>query len=323
MKLKELARSVSGVVLGDGDLNIKGIASPEDAKNGDIVCVLEDSQLPLSLKSSASALVVSDKAKVKNRPAIVVRNPRLAFAQILVLFAPKRLLPKGIHKTAVVPASCKLGKNVAIGAFVVLGEKVVIGDNSVLFPHVVIGEESKLGESCILYPHVSVYERVSMGQRVIIHAGARIGIDGFGFVQQEGKHIKIPQIGSVVIEDDVEIYANTCVARGTLGKTIIGQGTKIDSLTHVAHNCRIGKDCAIVSLVGIAGSVTLGNRVYVGGQAGFKDHVAVGEKTIVMARAGVTKDLPASSVVSGFPAQDHHQEMSYQATLRILAKKTK
>jgi UDP-3-O-[3-hydroxymyristoyl] glucosamine N-acyltransferase len=323
MKLKELARRVSGKVVGNGEINIKGVAPVEEAKSGELVFVLDHKLLASALNSKAAALVASSKTKIKGKSAVLVENPRLAMAHLLPLFAPKKRAFKGIHKTAVVPKSCRIGKDVSVGPFVVLGESVSIGDRSVVHSHVFIGEESQIGKDCVIHSQVSLYHRVIIGNRIILHSGSRIGVDGYGFVPQTGQHIKIPQIGTVVIEDDVEIYANVCISRATLGATVIGSGTKIDNLSHVAHNCRIGKNCAIVSLVGFAGSVTLKDHVYVAGQAGFNGHISVGENTIVMAKAGVTKDIPPNSVISGFPAQDHRKEMEFQAALRRWAKKSK
>lgn len=305
MRLNELAKLVSGKVVGDGTVGIKGASPIEEAKSGDIVFVLGEKFLSSAIESKASALVASTGSKVAGKSAILVENPRLAMAQILAQFAPKVSFPSGIHKTAIIPKSCKIGKKVTIGPYAVLEENVSIGAGSVIYPQVYIGRETLIGKNCI------------------IHSGARISTDGFGYVQREGKHKKIPQIGNVIIEDNVEIYANVCIARATLGATIIGQGTKIDNLSHVAHNCKIGKDCAIVSLVGFAGSVTLKDRVYVAGQVGFIGHTTIGEDSIVMARAGISKDFPARSILSGFPAQDHQKEMALQASLRRLAKKAK
>jgi UDP-3-O-[3-hydroxymyristoyl] glucosamine N-acyltransferase len=322
VKLKELAKLVSGKVVGSGEIDIKGVAPIEDAGSGDLVFVLDDKFLPAALNSRASAILAHNKTQVKDKDALLVKNPKLAMTQILSLFAPKKKIVKGIHKSALVPKSCKIGKDVSIGPFVVLGEEVSIGDRAVIQSHSYIGEGSKIGQGCIIHSNVSVYDRVTIGNRVILHSGARIGVDGFGFVPQAEEHLKIPQIGTVIIEDDVEIYANVCISRATLGATIIGAGTKIDNLSHVAHNCRIGKNCAVVSLVGFAGSVTLKDHVSVAGQAGFSGHITIGENTVVMGRAGVTKDIPPNSVISGFPAQDHRKEMEFQAALRRLAKKT-
>ncbi len=322
MKLKELAKLVSGKVVGSGEIDIKGVAPIEEAGSGDVVFVLEDKFLPAALNSRASAIVTHSRAQIKDKDALLVKNPKLGMAQILTLFAPKKKIVKGIHKSALVPKSCKIGKDVSLGPFVVLGEEVSIGDRTVIQPHSYIGEGSKIGRECIIHSNVSVYDRVTIGNRVILHSGVRVGVDGFGFVPQAEEHLKIPQIGTVIIEDDVEIYANVCISRATLGATIIGAGTKIDNLSHVAHNCRIGKNCAIVSLVGFAGSVTLKDHVSVAGQAGFSGHITIGENTVVMGRAGITKDIPPNSVISGFPAQDHRKEMEFQAALRRLAKKT-
>ncbi len=303
MKLKELAKIAAGVVAGDGKVSITGVSTPDQAGSGDLVFIIDEKQLPPALSSKAAAIV--SRLEQKEKPTLVVKDPRLAMAKILPFFLAKNKNKPGIHATAVIAKSAKIGKRVTI------------------YPFVYIGEECEIGDDTVIYPSATLYDRVKVGQRVIIHAGARLGVDGFGFVQEAGRHLKIPQVGSVIIEDDVELYANVCVSRGTIGPTVIGAGTKIDNLTHVAHNCRIGKDCAVVSLVGFAGSVTLGDHVTVAGQAGFTGHLSIGENTVIMAKSGVTKDIPANSVVSGFPAQDHRREMAYQAFLRRLAKKNK
>lgn len=299
MKLKALTKVIPGELVGDGEINISGVALIEAAGAGDLVFVLENRFLASAVKSRAAALVAPTGAKVGGKPALLVKNPRLAMANILPLFAPKPTF-HGIHKNAIIAKSAKIGRRVTIYPFVFIGEGCEIGDDS------------------ILYPSVTIYDRVKIGQRVIVHAGARIGGDGYGFVWDDNHHAKIPQIGTVVIEDDVEIYANTCIARATLGATRIGRGTKVDNLTHIAHNCNIGEDCAITALVGFAGSVTLKKHVSVGGMSGFNGHITVGENTVVMGKAGVTKDLPANSVVSGFPAVDHKKDLETQAILHKL-----
>jgi len=300
VKLKQLAALVAGELVGNGDLEIRTIASSEMAGTGDLLFVLEDKFLAPALSSRAAALVVSAKAKVSGKPAILVLNPRLAMAQILPHFAPKIKRSAERHKSAVIARSAKLGRRVAIGAFVSVGEEVEIGDDTVI------------------HPNVTLYDRVKIGKRCIIHAGARIGVDGYGFVWDNDHWAKVPQLGTVAIEDDCEIYANVCIARATLGATRIGAGTKIDNLTHVAHNCIIGKHCAITALVGFAGSVTFKDHVSVGGMAGFNGHITVGDNTVVMAKAGVTKDIPANSVISGYPAINHREDLEIQASLRKL-----
>jgi UDP-3-O-[3-hydroxymyristoyl] glucosamine N-acyltransferase len=305
VKLKKLSEIVAGELVGKADTEIRGVAPIEAAGVGDLVFVLEDKFLAPALSSPASAVVAPLSAKIDGKPGVLVKNPRLAMAQLLPHFAPQPRLKPGIHKTAVVSEDSQIGKRVTISPFVYIGSGVEIGDDT------------------IIHPSVTIYDNVKIGKRVVLHAGARIGVDGYGFVWHENKYKKIPQLGTVVIEDDVEIYANTCVARATLGATRIGAGTKIDCLTHIAHNCDIGRNCAITALVGFAGSVRLKDHVSVGGMSGFNGHITVGENTVIMAKSGVTKDLPANSVVSGFPAIDHKKELEIQASLRKLPETVK
>ena len=300
MKLKKLSEIVPGELAGKADTEVRGVAPIETAGAGDLVFVLEDKFLAPALSSPAAAVIAPLGSKLGGKPGLLVKNPRLAMAQILPLFGPKPKLKSGVHKTAVVAEDARIGRRVTIAPFVYVGSGVEIGDDSVI------------------YPSVTIYDNVKIGRRVVIHAGARIGVDGYGFVWDENKHKKIPQVGGVVIEDDVEIFANVTVARATLGATRIGAGTKIDCLTHIAHNCDIGRDCALTSLIGLAGSVTLKDHVSVGGMAGFNGHITVGENTVIMAKSGVTKDIPANSVVSGFPAMNHREDLAIQASLRQL-----
>jgi UDP-3-O-[3-hydroxymyristoyl] glucosamine N-acyltransferase len=301
VQLKQLAVLVAGELVGNGNLEIKTIASSgETAGTGDLLFVLEDKFLAPALSSRAAALVAPATAQVSGKSAILVKNPRLAMAKLLPQFAPKAKKTAAPHQSAVVAKSAKIGQRVAIGPFVSVGEEVEIGDDT------------------IIHPNVTLYDRVKIGQRCIIHSGARIGVDGYGFVWDNDQWVKVPQLGTVEIGDDCEIYANVCVARGTLGATRIGAGTKIDNLTHVAHNCEFGKNCAITALVGFAGSVTFGDHVSVGGMAGFNGHITVGDNTVVMAKAGVTKDIPANSVISGYPAIPHREDLEIQAAARKL-----
>ncbi len=299
--LSKLAKLVSGEILGNQSTKISGVSEISSANEGDIVFVFDPKSIDQAFSSKASAVVVPSGQKIpQKKPTISVANPRLAMAQIAAVFASPCEVELGIHKTAVVSKTAKIGKNAKVGALVYIGPNVEIGDNATI------------------YPNTSIYAKTKIGNNCIIHSGARLGVDGFGFVLVGGKFEKVPQVGILRIEDDVEIYANTCISRGALGETVIKRGTKIDSLTHVAHNCEIGEDCAITSLVGFAGSTKLGNHVSVGGQAGFSGHLEVGDNTVIMARAGITKNIPANSVVSGFPATDHRKDMEVQAILRRL-----
>jgi len=304
VKLAELAGIVSGQVSGSADLTVNKVSTIEEAGVGDLVFVLEDKNLIPAFSSAASAIAAAKLPDdLRGKSAILVQNPRLALAKALAVFSPKKPV-SFISDHSIISPSAKLGKNPTIHPFVTIGENCEIGDNVTIFPN------------------VTIYDRVKIGSNVVIHAGARIGVDGFGFAWENDQHVKIPQIGEVAIEDNVEIYANVCVARGTLGTTRIGKGTKIDNLTHIAHNCDIGENCAITALVGFAGSVTFGKHVQVGGMAGFNGHITVGDNAVVMAKAGVTKDIPADSVVSGFPAEDHREQLKQQAALKKLLKKT-
>ena len=305
MLLTEIASLVGGKLVGNGTLNIKGFSAINDASDGALVFVLEDKYLADALDSKASAFVVPEQSRVGGKNAVLVKNPRLAMAKILSHYSGKPGIEPGIHKLACVQKTAKIGKNVSVGPFSFIGDGSVIGDNTVI------------------HPNVTIYNNVEIGRDCIVHSGTRIGMDGFGFVPTGKGFEKIPQVGGVVIGDNVEIYSNVCIARGTLGNTVIGSGTKIDNLTHIAHNCEIGKNCAITGLVGFAGSVKLGNNVSVGGQAGFAGHLTVGENAVIMARAGVTKDIPSNSIVSGFPAQDHKKEMELQAAIRRSSKTKK
>jgi len=298
--LKDLAKIVGGSISGDPATSFEGAASIEKASGKDLTFALEKRSVPVADRSDAAAMIAPSGTSPK-KPAILVDNPRLAMAKVLKLYEKKKAPP--------------------VKDLATVGKGSSIGKGTVLHPGVRIGSGVTVGKECEIHPNAVIYDGVTIGNRVIIHAGAVIGVDGFGFAQDGGKHVKIPQIGSVVIEDDVEIYANTCIARGTLGNTIIRRGTKIDNITHIAHNCDIGEDCALTALIGFAGGVTLEKSVYVGGQAGFNGHITVGENTVVMAKSGVTKDIPKNSFISGFPAQDHKKEMEFQVRLRKLAGK--
>ena len=249
--LAELASLVSGKIMGDPQMVIKGVAGIKEATPAEITFLSNPRYAKELEKSQAGAIIVSPDFPTAGKAAIICDNPYLAFARILALFnPPEQVIPAGINATAVISPQAKLGANVAIGPAVVVEAGTSIGNNCVIYPGVYIGRETNIGPDGLIYANVSIREKISIGARVIIHSGAVIGSDGFGFVPQSGGHFKIPQVGSVVIGDDVEIGANVCVARGTLGNTSIGSGTKIDNLVQIAHNVQVGTNCLIVAQAG-------------------------------------------------------------------------
>jgi UDP-3-O-[3-hydroxymyristoyl] glucosamine N-acyltransferase len=229
----------------------------------------------------------------------------LAFVKVVALFRPaKQRHPRGIHPTAIVGKGVQLGRGVCLGAYSVVEEDATIGDGSVIYPRCYIGYASAIGKDTVIYPQVVVRENVTIGNRVIIHSGTVVGSDGFGYVTVEQAHHKIPQVGTVIIEDDVEIGANVAIDRARFDKTVIGSGTKIDNLVHIAHNVTIGKNCLIVAQVGISGSTSVGDNVILAGQVGIVGHIKIGDNAVVLAKSGVSKAVPAGSSVWGYPAKE-------------------
>jgi UDP-3-O-[3-hydroxymyristoyl] glucosamine N-acyltransferase len=306
-RLKELAQWVDGTVVGDGETEISGVASIEDARVGEIVFIASPKYLPKLKGTKASAIIVSKEVTQADRPLLCVSNPHLAFAKVLTLFSDKPYEPKGIHSHAWISPTAKLGKDLTLHPFVYVGDRCSIGDRVTLYPGVYVGEDSAIGEDSILYSNVSIYPGAVVGKRVILHSGVVVGCDGFGYVKDGKKNIKIPQVGSVEIEDDVEIGANTTVDRAALGKTIIRRGVKIDNLVQVAHNVVIGEDTILCAQVGISGSTKIGSNVTLAGQVGVVDHVEIGDNVIVGAQAGVTHSLPGNQGYVGSPALPHRE----------------
>jgi len=314
--LKELAKLVDGEIEGDEDLKIKGAARVEEAKEGDITFAVSEKFLHIAEKTPASAVIVPLNIKSSCKSTIKVANPRLAFAKILELFAPPPPKLGEIHPTAKVAKGAKLAPSVTVGPYSVIEEGTVVEEGVYLSSFTYLGRGVKIGKDSFLHPRVTILDGCIVGERVIIHSGAVIGSDGFGFVKKEdGSYYKIPQLGRVVIEDDVEIGANVAIDRATTGETRIGRGTKIDNLVHIAHNVSIGNNVAIVALVGISGSSNIGDGVVLAGQAGVTDHVSIGKNAIVAAKSGVTKDIPPGSFVSGFPARDHTKQKRIKAAV--------
>ena len=304
LKLEEIAELVGGEVVGDPKLPITGVAGIKEAQKGDITFLGNTKYLPFLEQTQASAVIVSEDVVFDKKPVIRAANPSLAFSKVVSHFSPEPIQrPAGVHRTALVDKSVRLGEGVSIGPHVVIEKDSVIGDRCVIEANVFIGERCVIGNWVRIYPNVTLREETEIGDRVIIHSGTAIGSDGFGYETVNGEHIKIPQIGSVKIEEDVEIGANVCIDRGRFKKTLIMRGTKIDNLVQVAHNVIIGPNCLIVSQAGISGSSELGKNVVVAGQAGIVGHLELGDGVIVGAGAGVTKSIPPNTVVLGQPAR--------------------
>jgi UDP-3-O-[3-hydroxymyristoyl] glucosamine N-acyltransferase len=311
--LKDLADLVGGQVVGDGALEITGAAGIDDAQPGQITFAAAARVVEAALNSRAAAVIIPANTGEITKPGLKVANPRLAFAQILTLFNPRRPYRPGIHPSAIVGQGFN-GGNCEIGALTAIGDDVTIGAGSIIHPGVVIGDRVKIGQNSIIHANVVVREDCEVGNNVQIHAGTIIGADGFGYVTVDAKHFKVPQVGRVVIEDEVEIGANVTIDRATTGITLIKRGTKVDNLVQIAHNCQIGEDNIIIALVGIAGSTKLGDRVTMAGKSSVVGHVKLGDDTVVAAHALVINSLPPHSFVSGMPARPHTEDMRIQAT---------
>jgi UDP-3-O-[3-hydroxymyristoyl] glucosamine N-acyltransferase len=306
MKLSEVAEAVGGELRGDPDAEIHGASGIGEVKPGEITFLENRRLLRKCAASDASGVMVRDFMPEIEKPQIIVRNPRYAFARLLELFIVKPPVPQGINSMAYVAGGAITGQGVSVHPFAYISEGACLGDRSVIYPGVFIGYNAVIGADCVLYPNVAVMEGVEIGDRVVIHAGSVIGADGFGYVFEEGYHKKIPQLGGVVIGDDVEIGANVTIDRATTGSTIIGKGTKIDNLVQIAHNVTIGEHSIITAQVGIAGSAKIGSLVLLGGQVGVSDHARIDDGCMVGAQSGIAGHI-AKGIHSGSPAIPHKE----------------
>ena len=288
----EIAKLVGGEVVGDASATLKSFAPAERAQAGDLTFAENEEFFARAEQSAATAIIADKRFSSGKKILIRVPNARIAFAKALALFFPEEKFAAGIHPTAVVATSAKIDPTAHIGPHCVIGERVKLGANSVLQGGNFVGGDSKLGDDVNLFPNVTLYPRSEIGNRVRIHAGTVIGSDGFGYVQDGGVHLKVPQIGNVIIKDDVEVGANVTIDRGALGPTIIGRGTKIDNLVQIAHNVTVGENCLIVSQAGIAGSTKLGNYVILAGQVGVAGHLKIGNRVSIAAQSGVMHNIP-------------------------------
>lgn len=312
MKLKEIAALLNGEIIGNPDIEITGVSGIKEANEGDITFVSSAKYIKDLSGTRASCVIVKEPIADIEIAQLRVSNPYLVFAKLLKHFYVKQKAPIGISKDAIVSDKTEIGTDVSIFPFAFLSDGVSIGDRTVIYPYVFIGENTTIGEQCIIYPNVTLRENVKIGNRVIIHSGSVIGSDGFGYVFGEGRHYKIPQVGGVIIEDDVEIGSNVSVDRATLGNTVIGKGTKIDNLVQIAHNVKIGENSIIVAQVGIGGSSEIGNFVYLAGQVGVADHVKIDSETMIGAQSGIMGHV-TKGVYSGTPAIPHRDWLKAQA----------
>jgi UDP-3-O-[3-hydroxymyristoyl] glucosamine N-acyltransferase len=314
----EIAKRLQGEVLGDQTAILTGFASADTAKAGDLTFAETTDYFAAAEKSAATAIIAGKEFASASKIVIRVANPRVAFARAVEAFFPEPAPVPGIHPSAVIAASAQVDPSAQIGPHCTVGQRVKIAAHCVLMAGNFLGDDSVLGEGTKLYPHVTIYPRSQIGRRVRIHAGAVIGSDGFGYVFDAGVHRKVPQIGNVIIGDDVEIGSNASVDRGALGSTIIGPGTKIDNLVQVGHNVEIGANSILCAQVGIAGSTKLGNYCVLAGQVGIAGHLKLGNQVTVGSKAGVMHNIPDKESWLGIPAQPDRQAKRMMIALQRL-----
>ena len=316
--LNEIAQIIGGEVCGDGEIKITGLNRLDTAGEGDLT--FADAKHAEEAKNSKAAAVIMSADFSGEFPKNVIKiqsdNPRPLFAKLLEIFTPKIEIPVGVSDKAFIGENVKIGENVSVMPFAYIGDNAEIGDGAIIYPHTYIGNSVVIGAETVIYANVTVREYCKIGSRCVIHPSTVIGSDGFGFTTKDGVHTKVPQVGNVVIEDDVEIGANVGIDRAAMGSTLIGHGTKIDNLVHIAHNCKIGANCLIVAQTGISGSTTVGDNVTFGGQVGTVGHIKIGGNSVYAARSGITKNMPEDYFGSGFPVQPHAEWLRLQTSLK-------
>lgn len=312
MMLKQIAEHVGGRVVGDGAVAIHAVAPFEQASAGQITFADGPKFLKRLEETGAAAVIVPENFEAADRNLLQAQNPRVAFARTAALLHPPATPPAGVDERAVIGSNFTCGQAVSVAAGVFVGNDVTIGHRSVLRPGVVLEDRVTVGDDVVLHPNVTVYSGCIIGNRVIVHAGSVIGSDGYGFAPEGERHVKIPQLGIVSIEDDVEIGANCTIDRATFGQTRIGRGTKMDNLVQIAHNVRVGENSLIVAQVGVAGSTRMGRNVILAGHSGIAGHLNIGDHVIVGPMAGVGKSLESGEIVSGAPSMPHRRWLRVQ-----------
>ncbi len=318
MKLKEIADIVEGLLVGEPDLEVESVGPIDGAGEGVLTFAASERYKKAIERSRATCIIVPRGLRVRNKNLIEVDDPRLALARVMeVLYRPEKVNP-GVEKGAYVADSAEVAPSARICAMAFVADRARVGESSIVSPLSYIGPGAVIGSGCVIHSGAAICAGVVVGNRVTVHSNAVLGSDGFGYARDECRHRKIPQIGTVVVEDDVEIGANAAIDRATLGETRIGRGTKIDNLVHIAHNVTIGENCLVVAQVGIAGSTEIGEDVTIGGQAGLVHHIKIGSRSVIGAQAGVTRSFPEASTISGYPARDHTRSMRGYAALSRL-----
>ena len=315
--LKELADYVGGTVSGDEMLEILGLDNIEGAGPGKLTFAVEP-HIEKAKSSKASAVMIPEDVGEFPLPAIRVKEPKAAFAKLMELFTPKLEFPAGVSPQAVIGKDVTIGKDAVIMPLAVVDAHAVIGEGVIIYPHVYVGQYTEVGDGSVIYSNATIREHCRIGKRCVIHSSAVIGADGFGFTTEKGVHTEVPQVGNVVLEDDVEIGAHVGIDRAAMGSTVIGHGTKIDNLVHIGHNCRIGANCLIVAQTGISGSTTVGDNVTFGGQTGTVGHINIGGNSVYAARSGIISDMPEGVFCAGFPVQSHVEWLRMQAAMKHL-----
>ena len=303
----DIADHLGGKVLGDRTMPLTGFQAADRAKSGDLTFAENRTFFERAEQSAASAIIVDKKFNSERKVLIRVPSARLAFAKVVPLFYPEPGPPTGVHPSATISDKAIVHPEACIGAHVIISDGAKIGARTVLHGNNYVDEDCKIGEDCSIFHNVTLYPRTVLGNRVRIHAGTIIGSDGFGYVQEGGQHLKVPQIGNVVIEDDAEIGANVTIDRGALGPTHVGKGTKIDNLVQIGHNVSTGENCLVVAQAGIAGSTKLGNNVILAGQVGLAGHLRIGNNVTIAAQSGVMRDINDDQKWFGTPAQPDKQ----------------
>jgi UDP-3-O-[3-hydroxymyristoyl] glucosamine N-acyltransferase len=317
-----IAALVSGELIGDARAAVKGVAPLDRAQSSDLSILSSAKYTPMMATTKAGVVLVDPEFRdVPAGPGarIVVEKPLEKLLGLLPRLYPPEFPAPGVAATARLGKGARFGKRIAIGEYAVIGADTTIGDDAVIGSHCVVGDRVSIGTGARLWPSVTIYTGATLGDRVFVHSGARIGCDGFGYVFRDGEHQKIPHVGRCIIGDDVEIGANTTIDRGSIDDTVVGGGTKIDNLVHIAHNVRIGEKCLVMAQVGVAGSVTIGDGAILAGQAGISGHLSIGAGARIAAQAGVFGDIPAGETWSGYPARPHRDALRASAALFKLA----